>query len=210
MKPSLTALLSLLLFGTLFTGCQGGGLGNSVNIWRRPDYFGAPKKSVAVAVLAYRAETRVHLENILVTKLRQQGVDARTTYPVIDTQTIISNKPAAVERAKSLGVQAILAVSMVDRDTLKAVHISTSNSSEGLEPWQNWFEFFSVTSAFATHPEMARPGNEIGAMATFFECPSGHLLWSATFTHLVSNSSSQDDYIAGALVAKLHSAALIP
>lgn len=210
MKVPLTALLSLLLFGTLFTGCLGGGSGNSVSIWRRPDYFGGPKKSVAVAVLAYRMETRMHLENTLVAKLRQQGVDARVTYPVVDTQTIVSNKPAAVERAKSLGVQAILAVRMVDRDTLKAVHISTSNSSAGLAPWQNWFEFFSVTSAFSTHPEMARPGNEIGAMATFFECPSGHLLWSATFTHIVSNSSSQVDYIADALVAKLRSAALIP
>jgi len=208
MKLSLTAILTLLILGTMFTGCQSGA-DSAANVWRRPDYFGGPKKSVAVAVLAYRAEVRRELEDTLVAQLRQQGVNARATYPLIDTQTIVSNKSAAVERAKALGVQAILAVRMVDRDTLKVVQFSSGNSGKTLAPWQNWFEFFTVPSAFATHPEMAQPGSVIGAQATFFESPSGTLLWSATFTQKIGASPDQSRQLATALVAKLRSAALI-
>ena len=209
MKLSLTAFLALLFLGTIFTGCQSGPEA-SANIWRRPDYFGGPKKSVAVAVLAYHADVRKEVEDALVARLRQQGVNARPTYPVVDTQTIVSNKPAAIERAKSLGVQAVLAVRMVDRDTLKVVQISPGNNGKTLAPWQNWFEFFSVPSAFATNPENVQVGNVIGAQATFYESPSGTLLWSATFTHMVNDSPAQVDQLAAALVAKLHSSALIP
>ncbi|GAT32156.1 hypothetical protein TSACC_2553 [Terrimicrobium sacchariphilum] len=209
MKLSLPALFAALLLGTIFTSCQSSPEA-SANIWRRPDYFGGPKKSVAVAVLAYHADVRKEVEDALVARLRQQGVNARATYPVVDTQTIVSNKPAAIERARALGVKAVLAVRMVDRETLKVVQISPGNNGKTLAPWQNWFEFFSAPSAFVTNPENVQVGNVIGAQATFYESPSGTLLWSATFTHMVNDSPAQVDQLASALVAKLHSAALIP
>ncbi len=65
MKLSLPALLAALLLGTIFTACQSSPEA-SANIWRRPDYFGGPKKSVAVAVLAYHADVRKEVEDALV------------------------------------------------------------------------------------------------------------------------------------------------
>ncbi len=202
-----------VLFGLIIlltAACQTTDSGSSTNLWRRPEYFGGPKKSVAVAVLAYRQETRINVENALVAALRQRGVDARTTYSVINTQTIVSNKAAAIERAKALHVDAILAVRMVDRQTLKIFHFSSSNAGTGLPPWTNWFDFFRATSAYSTNPSMAQPGHEIGVMATFYENPTGDLLWFYTFAPKVTGQASQGTAIAASIVSKLQSAVLIP
>ena len=210
MKSTLLGLLGCGFIALLVSGCQTTDSETSANVWRRPEYYGGPKKSVAVAVLAYRQEVRVRYENALVAALRQRGVNARSTYASIDTQTLVSNRSAAVERAKSLGVDAVLAVRMVDRQTLKAVRFAPGNSGTGLPPWHNWFEFFNVPAAFSTNPEMAQPGQTIGAQATFFECPSGDLLWSATFTRKIGQDPAQANTTATAIVQRLQSAALIP
>lgn len=210
MKSSLLARPFFALIILLTAGCQTTDSASSTNLWRRPEYYGGPKKSVAVAVLAYRKETRINVENALVAALRQRGVDARTTYSVIDTQTIVSNKAAAIERAKSLHVDAILAVRMVDRQTLKIFHFSSSNTGTGLPPWTNWFDFFRATSAYSTNPSMAQPGSEIGVLATFYENPTGDLLWFYTFAPRVTGQASQANTIAASIVSKLQSAVLIP
>lgn len=207
MKSCLPALLLLVAAFSLFTGCQ---TTDSSSVWRRPEYYGAPKKSVAVAVLAYRKETRMRLEEALVADLRQRGVNARVTYPLIDTQTLVSNKAAAIERAKATGVEAILAVRMVDLETLKIYQFPASNTGTGLPPWQNWFDFFQAKSAYATNPSMAEPGNAIGVMATFYENPTGVFLWSYTFAPKVTGSTAQLDPISTTIVKKLQASALIP
>jgi len=209
MKSSLPVCFLLALL-VLATGCESLDSSSSTTVWRRPQYFGGPKKSVGVAVLAYRKETRVRMEDALVAALRARGVAAKASYPLIDTQTMVSNKAAAVATAKSMGVEAVLAVRLVDLQTLKNARIAPSNSGEALAPWQNWYEFFTVKSAFATDPAAVRPGQTVGVQATFYESPSGSLLWSATFTEKVLGSESQPGMIAADLVKKLEAAALVP
>ncbi len=72
MKTSLSCACALVVL--LLAGCQTAGPAN--NTWRRPGYFGAPKRSVAVAVLAYRNDARAQYENALVNALHARGVDA--------------------------------------------------------------------------------------------------------------------------------------
>jgi hypothetical protein len=206
MKTSLSCICALAVL--LLAGCQPAGSAN--NTWRRPGYYGAPKRSVAVAVLAYRNEVRAEYENALVAALHARGVDAKATYPLLSTQEIISNKDAAVARAKSLGVEGVLAIRLADKKTLEIYQMSPSNSGDALRPWQGWYDFFGIKSAYATRPEMIQPGSVIGVTGAFFESPSGTLLWSAALTPRVGGSATKPNAFAGAVTLALQRAALIP
>jgi len=200
---------SLLLFLTaacFFAGCQTAG--EFQNVWRRADYFGGPKASVAVVALAYTPQSRRFVEDTFANALRAHGVRAQTTFGYLPVQEIFDDEPSAVQKIRGLGVDAVLAVRLADPGTLRAIQISPGNPSS-LQPWQNWYDFFDVKGAFATGPEQVRVGKEIGMQATFYEAPEGKLLWSATLLPTVRGDDNQVRELAEQIAAKLQESALI-
>lgn len=194
----------LLLSGCAFPG------GELTNVWRQPNYFGGPKQSVAVVVLAYRDDSRREAERVFADALRLHGVTARTTYGYLPVQEIFDDEPSAVAKIRGMGVQAVLSVRLADPATLRNFQISPGNPGTGLEPWQNWYDFFDVQSAFATGPDRIRTGAEIGIQATFYSVPDGNLLWSGTALPTVRGDGRQLAELASQIVTALQESALIP
>ncbi|MFZ4775834.1 MAG: hypothetical protein ACOYM3_10740 [Terrimicrobiaceae bacterium] len=198
----------ILLFACLLTlcGCQSSG----TSTWRKPGYFGAPKTSMSVVVLAYRPEMREQFENAIAAELRKSGVDAKTSYQTISTQSLLANKPAALDSLKHTNVESVFVARLADPKTLESVSISPANSGATMQPWQNWFDYFTAPSAFAVGPASMAAGGKIGIQAVLYESPSGTLLWSATRVSNANTTGNSAKAFAGTVAQDLKKAALVP
>lgn len=198
-----------LLFAAVVAlcGCQSS---PGTGVWRKPGYYGGPKKSVAVAVLAHRDDVREEYEKAIAAELAKSGVAAQTTFGKMPTETILANKPVAIEWIKHTGVQAVLVARLADPKTLEAVQISPTNSGNAMKPWQNWFDFFTAQSAFAVNPADIAEGGKIGIQAVMYESPSGTLLWSGTLVARADTPELSEKCFASTLAGALKKAALVP
>ncbi len=201
MRPFLLPAVLMVL-----CGCQSPG----TSTWRKPGYFGAPKKSMSVVVLAYRPEMREQFEKAIASELRKSGVDAKTSYQSMSTQSIVANKPAALETLKHTNVESVLVARLADPKTLESVSISPANSGATMQPWQNWFDYFTAPSAFAVGPASLAAGGKIGIQAVLYESPSGTLLWSATRVSKANASGNSANAFSSTVVQDLKKAALVP
>lgn len=195
-----------LLFpiAVILCGCQST---DSSHVWRRPGYFGPPKKSVSVVVLAYRPETRKEFEDAVAAELQKNGVVAHTTHATLPTQSVISDKAAALGSIKD--ADGVLVARLADPSTLKAVKVAPQNSGETMQPWQNWFDFFTAPKAFAVGPVGMSPGGEAGVQAVLYESPSGQLLWSEAVVIRRGASLVTPQSFSTAVVAGLKKSAVI-
>lgn len=162
---------------------------------------------MAVLVAAYGPEARADFENAIASALRARGIAASTTYTTISINQAARDKAAALKEIGS--VDAVLVVRPADRLSMSAFTISPGNSGESLQPWQNWFDYFSAKGAFAGSPAGMGGMNEIGIHAALYEAPSGRLLWSATTVQRVSGSEGSAQAVATGIVRRLAAAALI-
>lgn len=196
-------LLSLSLLVSL-VGCQSS---NPVKEWRKPGYYGAPRQSLAVMVAAYRPAMREQYENAICAALRAHGLQAKPTYSSIPLELAFGDRAAAIQRIS--GVDGVLVVRPADALSMKAFTVSPSNTGSTLQPWQNWFDFFTADKAFSAPPTAAGAKNQIGIHSALFEFPTGQLLWSATAVTQLDGSASESRQIAQNIAKRLQAAALI-
>ena len=199
MKPFL-----LLAFAVVLVGCQST---EKTSQWRRPNDFSGPRKSVAVVVAAYQPAVRAEMETAIVAALKNRGVAARTTYQTASLSALSQDRAASAAR---LGGDSVLVLRLADPLSLRAITIQPGNSGEALQPWQNWFEFFTAKGAFSAGPVAMNSSGDMGIHAALFESPSGRLLWSATAVRKVPAGGLQSQSAAANVVRMLQNASLVP
>lgn len=199
-----------LLFAAVLVSLCGCQSTPGTGVWRKPGYFGGPKKSVAVVVLVHRDDVRKEYEKAIAAELEKSGVAAQTTFGRMPTGTILADKPAAIESIKHTGVQAVLVARLADPKTLETVQISPTNSGNAMQPWQNWFDFFTAPSAFAVNPATMAQSGKTGIQAVLYESPSGTLLWSGTLVTKAGTPDLSEERFASTLAGALKKALLIP
>jgi len=201
------AALLFLSFVGLLAGCETGG--EFRNVWQEPDYAGDSMKTIGIVALSQTPTSRRFVEETFANALRIHGVHPVTTYGYLPVEQISGGEPAAVQKIRGLGVDAVLSVRLADPETLKTVSVSPQNGGEGVDSWQNWYDFFGVEGAFSTGPDQVRVGNEIGLQAALHDVPDGRLLWSGTVLPTVRGDDSQVREYAEEIAAKLQEAGLI-
>src|SRR5215467_8955706 len=76
--------------------------------WKSPDYSGSAITNLAVLTVEERGLLRQGFENRLAAQLRKGGATAITTFDLFTLPEINQDKPAAAERLRKAGAEAII------------------------------------------------------------------------------------------------------
>lgn len=146
MTPSLrmTPALALCAASALLCSCASTSVQKAA---KSPEFQGPAFKKAAVLVVDERTILRRALENRLATQIQQGGATAITTVDLLALPEIQRDKPAAAERLRGQGAEAIVILRLADVTTSyresRPGHDRFAGTITGYE-WGPWYDYYSV------------------------------------------------------------------
>ncbi len=172
--------------------------------WKSPDYHGGPVTNVAVITVDERGLLRQGFENRLVGQLRKRGVTAITTSDLFSLQEINRDKPAAAERLRAGGAQAVVVLRLVD---VASFYRETRPGGQryaevvtGVEP-TTWYNYYSV-AYLDMSPTYGNLKQKVYLETAVFDLGSAKRLWSGLTETVVTETMDRVDEM-DPIVAKI-------
>jgi hypothetical protein len=136
--------LSAAILVTIFCSCASTSVKDT---WKSPGSPGARLTNLAVLAIDDRGLVRQGIENRFATQLRKGGASVVTTYDVLSLPEISRDKPAAAERLRSLGAEALVMMRLVDSATyyreFRSGPESYAQTITGFQPGV-WYDYYSL------------------------------------------------------------------
>jgi hypothetical protein len=82
--------------------------------WKSPDFQGKPITKAAVLTVDERGFLRKGFENRFTSQLKEAGVTAIPSYELLSLPEINRDKPAAAQRLRAAGAEALIILRLVD------------------------------------------------------------------------------------------------
>ncbi len=193
---TITSALALLLCSCASTSVK--------KTWKSPAYAGGPLTKVAVLTIDERGDVRRALENRLVAQMRKQGVSTVASYELLTLPEINQDKPAAAERLRAAGAEAVLILKLKDLATsYRESQPAPQRYAEvitGFEPGI-WYDYYSV-AYMDMSPTYGNLKQKVYLETSLFDLQTAKCLWSGTTLTVVGETM---DRVAEAdvLVAKV-------
>jgi hypothetical protein len=170
-------LLAACLLTALLSSCASTAVKSTV---KSPDYTGSPIRNVAVLAVDDRGLVRQGFENRLVNQLRSGGATANTTFDLLSLEEIARNKPAAAERFRSLGAQALVLMRLVDSATYyREFRSGPERYAETITGFQPgvWYDYYSL-AYMDMSPTYGSMKQKIYIETVVFDLKTAKRLWS--------------------------------
>jgi hypothetical protein len=182
---------------------------------KSPDYHGGRLANVAVLAIDERGLLRQGFENRLVSQLRKGGVSASTTFNLLSLEEIGRDKPAAAERFRSVGAEAVVIMRLVDSATHYREYRSGSEQYAGTITGMEsgmWYDYYSVAYRDMS-PTYGSLKQKVYLETIVFDLKTAKCLWSGLTETVVTESMdrvAEMDPIVEKVVAAMRKDGMIP
>lgn len=183
--------------------------------WKSPQYQGGPISELAVLAIDDRVLLRQGFENRFVSQLRQDGATAVTTFDLLSLSEIQRDKPAAAERLRSAGAQAIVILRLMDstssyRETRPGSTHYTGTVS-GFEQG-GWYDYYSMAFSDIS-PTYGNQKMKVFLEASLFDLKTSKRLWSGLTQTVVTENMdrvAEMDPIVARFVSAMRKDGMVP
>jgi hypothetical protein len=182
---------------------------------KSPDHHGGHIANAAVLAIDERGMVRQGFENRLVSQLRKRGVSASTSFNLLSLEAINHDKPAAAERLRSAGAEAVVMMRLVDSATIyreyRAGPERYAETITGMEMGM-WYNYYSV-AYMDMSPTYASVKQKIYLETVVFDLKTSKRLWSAlTLTSVTENMDrlAEVDTIIEKVIAAMSKDGIVP
>lgn len=196
LKVCLTLAFTLLLCSCASTSVK--------KTWKSPANTGSPLSKLAVLAVDERGDVRRGLENRLTTQLRKQGLSVIPSYELLTLSEISQDKPAAAERLRTAGAEAVLIMRLKDLATsYREYRPAPERYAEVITGFEvgTWYDYYSV-AYMDMSPTYGNLKQKVYIETSVFDLKTAKCMWSG-LTQTVAGETMDRVAEADVLVAKI-------
>jgi len=183
--------------------------------WKSPEYRGGPQTKLAVLTIDERGMLRQGFENRFARQLGEQGASVVKTFDLLSLAEINQDKPAAAERLRSAGADAVVIMHLTNLSS------TYRESRPGGERWAPvitgiesgyWYDYYSVAYADMS-PTYGDLKHKVFLETGLFDLTTGKRLWSGVTQSVFTESMdrvAEMDKIVGKVVTAMRKDAVVP
>jgi hypothetical protein len=147
--------------------------------WKAPGYDG-PVGKMAVLTIEERGDLRQGFENRFVAQLTKRGSAAVPTFDLLSLLEIKQDKPAATERLRAKGAEAILILRLLDRTTsFREVQPTRDADAPAMGfATLGWYDYYDVGFRSMNTPSSTLKEN-VYLETSLYDLKTQKALWSA-------------------------------
>jgi hypothetical protein len=175
--------------------------------WKSPQFQGKPVSKIAVLTVDDRGYLRRGFENRFTSQLKEAGVMAIPSYELLSLPEINRDKPAAAERLRSAGAEAVIIMRLVDMTTYyREVRPGGERYAETITGFETtgWYNYYSVAYTDMS-PTYGNEKLHIYLQTGLFDLATTKCLWSGltetVFTQSMDRVAEMDPIVAKVLAA---------
>jgi hypothetical protein len=175
--------------------------------WKSPDFAGKPITKAAVLTVDDRGFLRRGFENRFTSQLKEAGVTAIPSYELLSLPEINRDKPAAAERLRSAGAEAIIILRLVDTATYyREVRPGGERYAETITGFETtgWYNYYSVAYTDMS-PTYGNEKRYIYLQTGVFDLATSKCQWSGltetVFTESMDRVAEMDPIVTKVLAA---------
>ncbi len=183
--------------------------------WKSPDYQGAPITKLAVLTVDDRGLLRQGFENRFVAQLSKGGATAIPTFDLLSLPDINRDKPAAAERLRAAGCQALVILRLRDiASSYREVRPGGERYAEFLSGFETgpWYDYYSV-AYMNMSPTYGYLTQKVYLETSLFDLKTAKRLWAGLTETVVTENMdrvAEMDPIVAKVVAAMRKDGLIP
>jgi hypothetical protein len=182
---------------------------------KAPDYQGGRINNLAALAIDERPLLRQGFENRFVNQLRKGGATAITTFNLLPLDEISHDKPAAAERFRSAGAEALVTIRLVDSATYYREFRSGperyAETITGFQPGM-WYDYYSVafmdmSTTYGSNKQ------QIYLETIVFDLKTAKRLWSGLTETVVTDNMdrvAEMDPLVEKVVASMRKDGVVP
>jgi len=175
--------------------------------WKSPEFQGKPITKAAVLTIDDRGYLRRGFENRFTSQLKEAGVTAIPSYELLSLPEINRDKPAAAERLRSAGAEAIIIMRLVDMTTYyREVRPGGERYAETITGFESagWYNYYSMAYTDMS-PTYGNEKLRIYLQTGVFDLATTKCVWSGltetVFTQSMDRVAEMDPLVAKILAA---------
>jgi major membrane immunogen (membrane-anchored lipoprotein) len=175
MKQSIFLLLTVLLLGSLVTGC--GPSSKMTGSWVDKSYTGGAVRGEVLVVGVARNQTHRHIfEDSLVNNLRARGVDAVASY-TIAPEEIQGNEAAIREVVKKSGASAVLVTHVIGSEERSRYFPAMGATLVDYGYYGGLYSYYPQVFHFVYMPAQNTSTETVTLESSLYDTADGHLIW---------------------------------
>ena len=183
--------------------------------WKSPEHHARPVGSVAALAIDERTLLRQGFENRLVAQLKAGGATAIPTFELLSLSEINRDKPAAAERLRSAGAEALVILRLVDLATrYRETRPGASRYAEYISGSEmtGWYNYYSVAYADFS-PTYGNLKQKLYLEASLFDLKTAKRLWSGVTETVVTENMdrvAEMDPLVAKIVSAMRKDGMVP
>jgi hypothetical protein len=168
-----------------------------------------------VLAITDRGLLRQGFENRLANELGKDGVTTTTTFNLMSLQEINANKPAAAERLRSAGAEALITMRLVDSSTYyREFRVGPEHYADYVSGIDSgpWYDYYSV-AFMDMSPTYASSKQTVYLETVLFDLKSAKRVWSGLTQTVLTDTMdrvAEMDPIVQKAVAAMRQDGMIP
>jgi hypothetical protein len=175
--------------------------------WKSPDFQGKPITKAAVLTVDERGFLRKGFENRFTSQLKEAGVTAIPSYELLSLPEINRDKPAAAQRLRAAGAEALIILRLVDiASYYREVRPGGERYAETITGFEStgWYNYYSMAYTDMS-PTYGNLKIHIYLQTGLFDLGTSKCLWSGltetVFTDSMDRVAEMDPIVTKVLAA---------
>ena len=183
--------------------------------WKAPEFQGRPITKIAVLTVDDRGYLRRGFENRFTAQLKEAGVSAIPSYELLSLPEINRDKPAAAERLRSAGAEAVVIMRLVDVTSYyREVRPGGERYAESITGFETtgWYNYYSVAYTDMS-PTYGNLKQHIYLETVLFDLGTTKRIWSGLTETVITESMdrvAEMDPIVAKVLAAMRKDGVIP
>lgn len=183
--------------------------------WKTPEYNRGPLTNVAVLAIDERGLVRQGLENRFAGQIRRRGASAIPSYEQLSLSQINEDKPAAAERLRAAGAEAVLILKLVDAATsYRESRPGAERHAEVISGFEMgaWYDYYSA-GFMDMSPTYGSLKQKVYLETSVFDLRTTKRLWSAVTLTVVGETMdrvAEADVLVSKITAAMRKDGVLP
>ncbi len=211
-RPSVLAVSLTLTLALMLCSCASTSVKKT---WKSPNYTGSAPGKLAVLAIDERGDVRRALENRLTAQIRKQGVSVVPSYELLTLPEIGNDKPAAAERLRATGAEAVLIMRLKDVATsYRESRPAPERYAEVITGFEvgTWYDYYSV-AFMDLSPTYGNLKQKVYVETSVFDLKTAKCLWSGLTLTVVGETMdrvAEADVLVAKVVAAMRKDGMLP
>ncbi|MGR8933274.1 MAG: hypothetical protein ACU837_02660 [Gammaproteobacteria bacterium] len=163
------------------------------HVWKDPQWVPGTIKTMLVVGIAGEPAKRRLFEDEFAKQLRAHHINVVKSYDVISLEEL-NDKKGAIEKFRDIGVDAVLATRLVDKQTIDTYYPPTYSYAPA-GAYLGWGDYYGLGYSFMASPGYYVSEDLVKLETNIYEAKNEKLIWSA-LSDTWLDRASQDSVIA--------------